>query len=79
MRAVASRVSSSDTGDILLLDNVSIEDSDYDQPEPHNVVASSYIPSYVSNITSTSYSFNKSNHPYSVVKLAKCPKVDCFG
>ncbi|KAI8638134.1 P-loop containing nucleoside triphosphate hydrolase protein [Parasitella parasitica] len=47
LRAVASRVSSSDTGDILLLDNVSIEDSDYDQPEPHNVVASSYIPSYL--------------------------------
>ncbi|RCI05232.1 Myosin type-2 heavy chain 1 [Rhizopus stolonifer] len=47
LRAVASRVSSSDTGDILLLDNVSIEDSDYDQPEPHNVVASSYIPTYL--------------------------------
>ncbi|CAO0801374.1 unnamed protein product [Mucor circinelloides] len=47
LRAVASRVSSSDTGDILLLDNVSIEDSDYDQPEPHNVVVSSYIPSYL--------------------------------
>jgi myosin-5 len=48
LRAVASRVSSSDTGDILLLDNVSIEDSDYDQPEPHNVIVNSYIPSYVS-------------------------------
>ncbi|CEP06860.1 hypothetical protein [Parasitella parasitica] len=47
LRAVASRVSSSDTGDVLLLDNVSIEDSDYDQPEPHNVVANSYIPSYL--------------------------------
>ncbi|KAI9335806.1 P-loop containing nucleoside triphosphate hydrolase protein [Pilaira anomala] len=47
LRAVASRVSSSDTGDILLLDNVSIEDSEYDQPEPHNVTANSYIPVYL--------------------------------
>ncbi|KAI7906682.1 P-loop containing nucleoside triphosphate hydrolase protein [Cokeromyces recurvatus] len=47
LRAVASRVSSGDAGDILLLDNVSIEDSDYDPPEPHNVVANSYIPSYL--------------------------------
>ncbi|KAI8082194.1 P-loop containing nucleoside triphosphate hydrolase protein [Thamnidium elegans] len=47
LRAIASRVSSSDTGDILLLDNVSIEDSEYDQPEPHNVTASSYIPAYL--------------------------------
>lgn len=58
LRAVASRVSSSDTGDILLLDNVSIEDSEYDQPEPHNVVANSYIPDYVSDM---SYFFNFSN------------------
>ncbi|KAI8987940.1 P-loop containing nucleoside triphosphate hydrolase protein [Mycotypha africana] len=47
LRAVASRVSNSDSGDILLLDNVSIEDSDYDQPEPHNVISSSYIPTYL--------------------------------
>ncbi|KAG1144412.1 hypothetical protein G6F37_004605 [Rhizopus arrhizus] len=47
LRAVASRVSSSDTEDILLLDNVSLEESDYDQPEPHNVTISSYVPDYL--------------------------------
>ncbi|KAI8990068.1 P-loop containing nucleoside triphosphate hydrolase protein [Pilobolus umbonatus] len=52
LKAVASRVSSSDTGDILLLDNVSLEESDYDQPEPHNVTATSYIPDYL-NIPNT--------------------------
>ncbi|CAO3658920.1 unnamed protein product [Rhizopus stolonifer] len=47
LRAVASRVSSSDTEDILLLDNISLEESDYDQPEPHNVEISSYVPDYL--------------------------------
>lgn len=45
---MASRVSSSNTEDILLLDNTSLEESDYDQPEPHHVDINSYIPDYVS-------------------------------
>ena len=48
LRAVASRVSSSDSNDILLLDNVSLDDSPYEVPEPQLVVANTYLPSYVS-------------------------------
>ncbi|KAI8137073.1 P-loop containing nucleoside triphosphate hydrolase protein [Fennellomyces sp. T-0311] len=47
LRAVASRVSSSDSNDILLLDNVSLDDSPYEVPEPQLVVANTYLPSYL--------------------------------
>ncbi|KAI9488412.1 P-loop containing nucleoside triphosphate hydrolase protein [Zychaea mexicana] len=47
LRAVASRVSSSDSNDILLLDNVSLDDSPYEVPEPQLVVANMYLPSYL--------------------------------
>ncbi|KAI9257981.1 P-loop containing nucleoside triphosphate hydrolase protein [Phascolomyces articulosus] len=49
LSAVASRVSSSDSNDILLLDNVSLDDSPYEVPEPQLVVANTYLPSYVSS------------------------------
>lgn len=48
LRAVASRVSSSDSNDILLLDNVALDDSPYEVPEPKHVVANTYLPAYVS-------------------------------
>ncbi|KAI7867641.1 P-loop containing nucleoside triphosphate hydrolase protein [Spinellus fusiger] len=47
LRVVASRVSNGDTNDILLLDNVSLDDSPYSLPEPHAVVANLYLPSYL--------------------------------
>ncbi|KAI8072331.1 P-loop containing nucleoside triphosphate hydrolase protein [Gongronella butleri] len=47
LRAVASRVSSGDANDILLLDNVSVDDSPYEVPEPENVVLSSYLPAFL--------------------------------
>ncbi|KAI8390959.1 P-loop containing nucleoside triphosphate hydrolase protein [Radiomyces spectabilis] len=46
--AVASRVDSGDTNDILLLDNVSLDDSPYEVPEPHTVTANTYLPAFVS-------------------------------
>lgn len=49
LRSVASRVTGSDHTDILLLDNVSLDDSPYEVPEPHSeIIASTYIPTYVS-------------------------------
>lgn len=49
LRSVASRVTDSDHNDILLLDNVSLDDSPYEVPEPHpEIIASTYIPTYVS-------------------------------
>ncbi|KAG1149991.1 hypothetical protein G6F37_006080 [Rhizopus arrhizus] len=47
LRTVASRVSGSDTGNVILLDNASLEENDYDLPEPHIVDISSYIPDYL--------------------------------
>ncbi|ORX48771.1 hypothetical protein DM01DRAFT_1338431 [Hesseltinella vesiculosa] len=47
LRAVASRVSSGDANDILLLDNVSVDDSPYEVPEPDNVNLFQYLPSFV--------------------------------
>ncbi|KAG1595261.1 hypothetical protein G6F48_000792 [Rhizopus delemar] len=47
LRTVASRVSSSDTGNVVLLDNASLEENDYDLPEPRIVDISSYIPDYL--------------------------------
>lgn len=48
LRAVASKVSSSDGNDILLLDNVSLDDTPYEVPEPKQVEANTYFPGYVS-------------------------------
>ncbi|KAI8097679.1 P-loop containing nucleoside triphosphate hydrolase protein [Halteromyces radiatus] len=45
--AVASRVSSGDTNDILLLDNVSLDDSPYEVPEPETVVTNNYLPAFL--------------------------------
>ncbi|KAI7877860.1 hypothetical protein K492DRAFT_231486 [Lichtheimia hyalospora FSU 10163] len=48
LRSVASRVTGSDHSDILLLDNVSLDDSPYEVPEPHpEIMASTYIPNYL--------------------------------
>lgn len=48
LRNVASRVSSND---ILLLDNVSLDESPYEVPEPkQHVVPDTYVPAYVSLI-----------------------------
>lgn len=49
LKSVASRANGSDHTDILLLDNVSLDDSPYEVPEPHpEIIASTYIPTYVS-------------------------------
>ncbi|KAG0749384.1 hypothetical protein G6F57_001396 [Rhizopus arrhizus] len=47
LRTVASRVSNSDTGNVILLDNASLEENDFDLPEPRIVDISSYIPDYL--------------------------------
>ncbi|KAI8330711.1 P-loop containing nucleoside triphosphate hydrolase protein [Chlamydoabsidia padenii] len=47
LRAVASKVSSGDTNDILLLDNVSLDDSPYEVPEPETVVITNYLPAFL--------------------------------
>ncbi|KAI9315178.1 P-loop containing nucleoside triphosphate hydrolase protein [Dichotomocladium elegans] len=48
LRAVAARVSNNDSSDILLLDNVSLDDSPYEVPEPHSVVPNTFLPADVS-------------------------------
>jgi hypothetical protein len=45
---VASKVSSGDANDILLLDNVSVDDSPYEVPEPEPVITTNYLPAFVS-------------------------------
>ncbi|KAI9272034.1 P-loop containing nucleoside triphosphate hydrolase protein [Sporodiniella umbellata] len=47
LKAVASRVSTSDAEDVLLLDSMVLEENNYDTPEPHTVEISSYIPDYL--------------------------------
>ncbi|KAG0166747.1 Myosin type-2 heavy chain 1 [Apophysomyces sp. BC1015] len=47
LRTVASRVSSSDSSDILLLDNDSVDDIQYETPEIHMVKANTYLPAYL--------------------------------
>ncbi|KAI9017941.1 P-loop containing nucleoside triphosphate hydrolase protein [Phycomyces nitens] len=47
LRAVAARVSNGDSNDILLLDNVSLDDSPYAMPENHKTEVNLYLPAYL--------------------------------
>jgi myosin-5 len=77
LRTVASRVSGSDTGNVILLDNASLEENDYDLPEPRIVDISSYIPDYVSQSIYL-LRVQKSLIFFTVVKYTKCSKLYCF-